>query len=247
MNINKFLFQGAPGTGKTETVKHIVRILERELYAVNFATVIDSKLGQSQKNIVSLFKEINGLAHPDRALILFDEIDALALDRTDNNDLREMGRVVSTLLKELERVDNRVVLIATTNLYEYFDKALIRRFDSVIDFNRYTVEDICDIAEIILNENLSKTKGSNKDIRIFRKIIKLANPMLYPGELKNMIRTAIAFGGSNDEFDYLKRLYQKITNTAIDIKKLQSQGFTLREIEILSGISKSQVARDLKE
>ena len=32
-------------------------------------------------------------------------------------------------------MDERIVMIATTNLYDYFDKALIRRFDSVIDDN----------------------------------------------------------------------------------------------------------------
>ena len=34
--INKFLFQGAPGTGKTETAKQLARILDREIYMVNF-------------------------------------------------------------------------------------------------------------------------------------------------------------------------------------------------------------------
>ena len=33
----------------------------------------------------------------------------------------------------------------------------------------------------------------------------------------------------------------------MDLKKLQQQGFSTREIEILTGISKSQVARELKE
>ena len=32
-----------------------------------------------------------------------------------------------------------------------------------------------------------------------------------------------------------------------DLKLLKCQGFTVREIEILTGTSKSQVARDLKE
>ena len=32
-----------------------------------------------------------------------------------------------------------------------------------------------------------------------------------------------------------------------DLKELQNKGFTIREIEILTGVSKSQVARELKE
>ena len=90
------------GTGKTETAKHIARILNRELYQAEFGAIIDSKLGQTSKNITTIFDEINNLPHPEKIIILFDEIDALALDRLNNNDLREMGRATSTLLKELD-------------------------------------------------------------------------------------------------------------------------------------------------
>ena len=248
MGISKFLFQGAPGTGKTETAKHIARILGRELYMVNFTSIVDSKLGQTQKNIVSLFKEINGFAHPTNVIILFDEIDSLALDRTNQNDLREMGRATSTILKEMERADERVVIIATTNLYKYFDKAFIRRFDSVIDFNRYSRNDLIDIAEIILSNTLSKYKNAGRNMRLFKKIVNLMNTIPYPGELKNIIRTVVAFSNPSEDYDYLKRLYY-IANgeKTADLKELQDQGFTVREIEILTGVSKSQVARDLKE
>ena len=45
----------------------------------------------------------------------------------------------------------------------------------------------------------------------------------------------------------MKRLYLSITQEKnIDLKKLQEQGFTVREIELLSGVSKSQVARELR-
>lgn len=248
LGINKFLFQGAPGTGKTETVKQLARILSRELYMVDFASVIDSKLGQTQKNITALFAEINGFAHPEKVIVLFDEIDSIALDRTNSNDLREMGRATSTVLKKLEQLDERIVLIATTNLFEYFDKALIRRFDSVIDFNRYSQEDLFEIAEALLNSFLNKYKCTGRNVRLFRKIMLLLNPLPYPGELKNLIRTSIAFSNPSDEFNYLKRLYSYVNNEkAIDLKNLQEQGFTVREIEILTGISKSQVARELKE
>jgi SpoVK/Ycf46/Vps4 family AAA+-type ATPase len=246
--IHKFLFQGAPGTGKTESAKQVARILDRELYAVNFAAVIDSKLGQTQKNISALFKELSSLHSPERIIILFDEIDALALDRTNSNDLREMGRATSSLLRELDRLDERIVLIATTNLFQYFDKALTRRFDFIIDFNRYTQEDLLEIAEKLLNTFLHKFKCSGRNVRLFRKIISLMNPIPYPGDLKNMIRTSIAFSDPSNEFDYLRRLYAEITGRhEMDLKSLQESGFTVREIELLTGISKSQVARELKE
>lgn len=248
IGVNKFLFQGAPGTGKTETVKHIARILDRELFVVDFAFIIDSKLGQTGKNIAKLFDEINNLVSPEKVVILFDEIDALALDRTDSKDIREMGRATTSVLKGLEGLNKNILLIATTNLYDHFDKALIRRFDSVIDFNRYSREDLLEISEIILNYYLSKFKNAGRNIRLFKKIISSIEDIPYPGDLKNIIKTSLAFSNPNEEYDYLKRLYITISeNKDMDLKNLKKKGFTVREIEILTGISKSQVSRELKE
>ena len=212
IGINKFLFQGAPGTGKTEAVKQLARILNREIFMVDFSAVVDSKLGQTQKNLSMLFKEINQFVQPLKVIVLFDEIDALALDRTNQNDLREMGRATSALLKEFDRMNENVVLVATTNLYQHFDKALIRRFDSVIDFNRYSQEDILSVAEKMLDKYLDKLKLANRDIRLFRKIMKLMPQLPYPGELKNMIKTAVAFSDPNDDMDYFRRLYYAVCN-----------------------------------
>lgn len=248
IGVNKFLFQGAPGTGKTGTVKHIARILDRELFVVDFAFIIDSKLGQTGKNIAKLFDEINNLVSPEKVVILFDEIDALALDRTNSKDIREMGRATTSVLKGLEGLNKNILLIATTNLYDHFDKALVRRFDSVIDFNRYSREDLLEISEIILNYYLSKFKNVGKNIRLFKKIISSIDNIPYPGDLKNIIKTSFAFSNPNEEYDYLKRLYITISeNKDMDLKTLKKKSFTVREIEILTGISKSQVSRELKE
>ena len=247
IGIHKFLFQGAPGTGKTEAVKQLARILEREIFMVDFSTVIDSKLGQTQKNLATLFSEINGFPQPERVIILFDEIDAIALDRTDPNDLREMGRATSAMLKGFDRINENIVLIATTNLYDHFDKALIRRFDSVINFNQYSNDDLMLIAEKMLDRYLNKLKLANRDMRLFRKIMNLMSPLPYPGDLKNLIRSAIAFSDPQDGQDYFRRLYSSIYGEKPEnLQLLQSQNFTVREIEILTKKSKSSVARELK-
>lgn len=248
IGINKFMFQGAPGTGKTEAVKQLARILDREIFMVDFSAVIDSKLGQTQKNLSALAKEINAFVRPDKVIVLFDEIDALALDRTNQNDLREMGRATSALLKVLDRINENIVIVATTNLFEHFDKAMLRRFDSVIDFNRYTKEDLVSIAEKMLDRYLNKIKLANRDIRLFRKVMNLMDEIIYPGDLKNIIKTSVAFSDPQDGMDYIRRLYYSICGEKPeDLKKLQMQNFTVREIEILVGKSKSSIARELKE
>ena len=104
IGINKFLFEGMPGSGKTEAVKQVARLLDRTLFYVDFENLIDSKLGQTNKNIAALFNEINMLPQPDKVVVLFDEIDVIALDRINSNDVREMGRATSVILKELDRL-----------------------------------------------------------------------------------------------------------------------------------------------
>jgi len=247
--INKFLFEGAPGTGKTESVKQIARILNRNLYVVEFSELIDSKLGQTAKNIVTAFREINSMPNPHTALILFDEIDAIALDRININDLREMGRVTSTVLKELDSLNEEVVLIATTNLFEQIDRALIRRFDGIINFNRYSREDYVEIGQIMLNTFLKKFKHAGRDMKLFKKIIRSMEKIASPAELKNSIKIALAFSDPSNELDYLRRLLDDdglLNENEEKIKNLSQKGFTVREIEILTGVSKSQVARILK-
>ena len=247
--VNKFLFEGPPGTGKTESAKQIARILERELFIVDFDSVIDSKLGQTSKNISSLFNEISSVSNPNKVLILFDEIDAIAIDRINANDLREMGRATSSVLKGLDSLNDNIVLIATTNLYKAFDKALTRRFDAVIDFSNYTKQDLLEVGEAILNDMLQKFKFAGRNMRLFKKILECMDIIPYPGELKNLIKTSIAFSNPNDEYDYLKKLYINASknNGDMDLKHMKSSGFTVREIEILTGVSKSQVSRELKE
>ncbi len=246
IGVHRFLFQGDPGTGKTEAVKHLARILGREPFLVDFSVVIDSRLGQTQKNIASLFEEINRFPMPEKVLVLFDELDAIALDRTNPNDLREMGRATTAILKGLDELNENIVLVATTNLFKHLDKALIRRFDFVVDFNRYEEADLLNIAEKMLDRFLDKIKLANRDVRLFRKIIKRLNPIPFPGDLQNLIRTAVAFSDPSDGMDYFRRLYAAVNKGAPDNEAtLRQQGFTVREIGVLKNQSKSAVGRAL--
>ena len=247
IGIGKFLFEGAPGTGKTEAAKIIAKLLHRSLLMVDFDHLIDSKLGQTNKNISAVFKEINSISNINQYIILIDEI---ALDRVNTNDVREMGRATSTLFRELDRLtelNKEIVIIATTNLFKNFDKALIRRFDSVINFNRYTTDDLIEIGEHYFNQYSKNFKDISKDMRLFKKILRLSKELPYPGELRNIIKISLAFSTPNDTFDYLKRLYNDLIGDLDqkDVNTLYTEGFTVREIEKLKGESKSSVSRKL--
>ena len=206
LGINKFLFEGLPGSGKTEAAKNVARLLDRSLFRVDFENLIDSKLGQTNKNIIKVFREINRLPNTNKVVVIFDEIDVIALDRINSNDIREMGRVTSTILREL--------------VAEYYFSSFIKNF-----------------------------KGISKDTRLFKKILKTAKKIPYPGELKNIIKTSLAFSDVGSEYDYLKRLYNSLIGSLDqkDINQLYEEGFTVREIEKLKGESKSAVSRKLKK
>ena len=246
-SVNKFLFVGDSGTGKTEAAKQIARILDRDLYSVQFDRIVDSKLGQTSKNLIQVFDDINSLKQPEKVIILFDEIDALALDRINSNDLREMGRVTSTLLKEFDQLDERILLIATTNLYKQFDKALLRRFDFVVDFNRYKKEDLIEISNSIIENELKKYSNLKPDFKTLEKIYNNVKKMPYPGDLKNIIRSAIAFSDLTNDYGYLSKIYESLIGSIStdNLKELQEEGFTVREIEKLTGVSKSSVSRGI--
>ena len=246
--LSKFLFYGEPGTGKTESAYQIARILERDIISVDFEQLIDSRLGETAKNVVKLFDEISHLPY-GKVIVVFDEIDSLVLNRVNSNDLREMGRVTSVFLRELDELNENIVLIATTNLFKNFDKAIVRRFDATVSFDRYEKEDLIEIADAMLSASLKRASNSRKVIRLFNKILYNLKELPYPGDLKQIIKTAVAFSDENNEYDYLRKIFLALnSNTdSIDIQTLNDEGYTVREIEIISRIPKSSVSRKLKE
>lgn len=245
--LSKFLFFGAPGSGKTESVYQIARLLNRDILTVSFEQLIDSRLGETAKNVSLLFDEIDRLPY-GKVIVLFDEIDALVLDRINKNDLREMGRVTSVFLKEIEQINGNIPIIATTNLIANFDKAILRRFDAVVSFDRYSKDDLISVADSILTSYLKRATNSKQDIRLFNKILKNLDDIPFPGDLKQVIKTSIAFSDESNEYDYLRRIYLSLNGnpSIIDIQKLRDEGYTTREIEILSRMPKSSVSRKLR-
>ena len=245
--MSKFLFYGAPGTGKTESAFQIARLLERDILSVHLEQLIDSRLGETSKNVTKLFDEINHLMY-GKVIVIFDELDALVLNRSSVNDLREMSRVTSTFLRELDALSDQIIVIATTNLFESFDKALLRRFDAIVSFDRYSKEDLVEIADAMLTSGIKKAVNSSQDLRLFHKILNRLTDIPYPGDMKQIIKTSIAFSDETGKYDYLRKIYLALNGNpkSVDIQELSDQGFTTREIEILARIPKSSVSRKLK-
>ncbi|HIH1316613.1 TPA: AAA family ATPase, partial [Staphylococcus aureus] len=81
-----------------------------------------------------------------------------------------------------------------------------------------------------------------------KKILETAQTLPYPGDLNNILRTSVAFSNPNNEFDYLKKIFIRIIGKEnLTVEFLKSKKYTVREIEVLTGVSKSQVSRGMKE
>lgn len=128
---NKILLYGKTGCGKTMTAKAIAKQLDKKLIIVNLATIVSSKLGETAKNIESLFKEIQY----ESAVLFFDEFDSLGQIRDyDNKDNSEMKRVVNAILQLIDNFPQKSILIAATNQIQMIDEALVRRFELKLEY-----------------------------------------------------------------------------------------------------------------
>lgn len=128
---NKILLYGKTGCGKTMTAKAIAKKLNKNIFIVNLASVVSSKLGETAKNVQSIFKESNY----ENSVLFFDEFDSLGQIRDyDNKDSSEMKRVVNAILQLIDNFPKNSILIAATNQIQMIDEALIRRFELRLEF-----------------------------------------------------------------------------------------------------------------
>src|SRR5437870_9635092 len=126
-----FNFAGPSGTGKTICAEAIAQALGRRLLIVRYAELESMWLGETPKNVAAIFRT----ARDERAVLLFDEADAIAARRStsvDHGFQRESNTVVSVLLQELEWYDG--VVIFATNLAANFDPAFERRIRTHVLF-----------------------------------------------------------------------------------------------------------------
>ncbi len=124
------LFFGPPGTGKTLTASLLGKVTGHEVYKVDLATVVSKYIGETEKNLATLFDK----AEHKNWILFFDEADSLFGKRTqvrDSHD-RYANQEVSYLLQRIETFDGLVIL--ASNLANNVDEAFSRRFEQVIHF-----------------------------------------------------------------------------------------------------------------
>jgi SpoVK/Ycf46/Vps4 family AAA+-type ATPase len=124
-----FLFEGAPGTGKTLAASVVAHELGRPLLKVGAAQLLDAYVGGTESRIQEVFRD----ATKSGSVLLIDEADSLLGARELAVRSFEVSQV-NTLLHGLEHFEGVVVL--TTNFVGRLDKALERRISLRLRFER---------------------------------------------------------------------------------------------------------------
>jgi SpoVK/Ycf46/Vps4 family AAA+-type ATPase len=104
--------------------------LELPLFLIRLEVLITKFMGETAAKLRLIFDAIQ----ETRGVYLFDEVDALAGDRSSSNDVGEIRRVLNSFLQFLEFDRSNGIISATTNHPQLLDRAVFRRFDTVIEY-----------------------------------------------------------------------------------------------------------------
>lgn len=123
------LLYGPPGTGKTLLAAATAGNLDATFFSAKASDMLSKWFGESTQKVSALFR-VARKSSP--SVIFMDEIEALAISRTENIGSANM-QVVSTLLAELDGLefkenDQFVLSIGATNVPWMLDTGILRRF-----------------------------------------------------------------------------------------------------------------------
>lgn len=133
------LFVGPPGSGKTMTAEALAGEMHLPLFVIRLESLITRFMGDTAAKLRLVFDE----TLRRRGVYLFDEFDAIGGHRKATNDVAEMRRVLNSFLQLMEQPNaTDSVLLGATNYPELLDRALVRRFDLVLEFEKPSDEQV---------------------------------------------------------------------------------------------------------
>ena len=121
---NRLLLLGPPGNGKTSLAEAIAAELGRIFLVVRYDGLVASFLGETSSRLRKVFD----LARSVPCVLFFDELDAIAKERSDANETGEIKRTLTSLLMQIDELPSTCLLVAATNHPSMLDDAVWRRF-----------------------------------------------------------------------------------------------------------------------
>ena len=124
------LFTGPRGTGKTLAAEVLAHEARLDLYRVDLSQLAGRNIGETEKNLSRLFEA----AESARALLFFDEADALFGKRSEVKDAHDRYAAMDTDFL-LQRIEGFVgIVILATGRRGDIDPAFLRRLAFAMDF-----------------------------------------------------------------------------------------------------------------
>lgn len=137
-NRRKILLSGPPGTGKTMTASILAGELHLPLCTILMDKLVTKYMGETSAKLRQIFETIND----NQAVYLFDEFDAIGSERSLDNDVGEMRRVLNAFLQFIDQDNSNSLIVSATNNVKLLDQALFRRFDDILYYDYPTESDI---------------------------------------------------------------------------------------------------------
>lgn len=186
--INSTLLYGESGTGKTTFGKYVAYKTGLPFCYMNFSHLVDSYMGGTSKNISKAFTY--AISNP--CVFMLDEVDCISIRRSDTTSSSgsggEMARVTITLMQELDKLPNDVIVIGATNRIDRIDEALLRRFSMKHEVKVLTEAEKTAMVEKFLKDiNMSLPEEEIKAM-----VIKNANQSMLLNDLIRTISERIA-------------------------------------------------------
>lgn len=186
-NRRKILIEGNPGTGKTLTASIIASELSLPLYTVQMDKLVTKFMGETSAKLRQVFDSIES----NVGVYLFDEFDAIGADRSLDNEVGEMRRILNSFLQFIEQDGSESIIIAVTNNQRLLDQALFRRFDDVLHYMLPAHMEIKRLLEY-------KIKSYDENFTIPKDVIKAADGLSH-AEITRVCDDAIKNSILNDE------------------------------------------------
>ena len=154
------LLTGPPGTGKTTLCKAFAKHYEIPIFLIYADSLIGSILGKTLNNIRDALSSAHKYAQTEGPIIVFfDEIDAIASERSSVYEVGEIKRAVVTLLQRMDTIlasSSPIAFLGATNHQHLLDSAVWRRFCYHITFPFPDV----DMRKTIMKNFLDQLSGS---------------------------------------------------------------------------------------
>lgn len=149
--INRLLFYGASGCGKTFLAKALSNYLNYYMIYVDIAKALSD--GSVSKAISDVFFIANKYG---RCIIFFDECDSIAWNRDSSSSEGGVARrATNSIFQSLDQMRTDNVFIAATNMLHRLDVAFENRFNLKLEFRR---------PELNIEETASKFVNAQFDI-----------------------------------------------------------------------------------